>query len=189
MSFICFVLYYGFPQFTILIFTLKIPVLFILLARELPPSFSFSINTYTHSSTKVKQDISTPNHQSTQLTNAVNMSFNKLFALTTLAVLVLAGFASPAAINPSPNNANIIARQDDASFMSVDAFVAESDVKYGQVDHVKLDNLTTFMARQRTDPAQAVITASPNIGDVSINSSLHQPHATKVVVPTTDKKP
>jgi hypothetical protein len=174
MSFICFVLYYGFPQFTILIFTLKIPVLFILLARELPPSFSFSINTYTHSSTKVKQDISTPNHQSTQLTNAVNMSFNKLFALTTLAVLVLAGFASPAAINPSPNNANIIARQDDASFMSVD---------------VKLDNLTTFMARQRTDPAQAVITASPNIGDVSINSSLHQPHATKVVVPTTDKKP
>ena len=115
------------------------------------------------------------------------MSFNKLFALTTLVVLILAGFASPAAINPDSNNANIIARQDDASSTSVDALVAESDVKRGQVDHVKLDNFTTFTARQRTGPAQAVITASPKIGDVSINSSLYQPHATKVVVPTTDE--
>jgi hypothetical protein len=97
------------------------------------------------------------------------MSFKKSFALITLAVLILVGFASPAAINPDSTKANF-ARQDDVSSPSVDAYALETDAEHDLAHHPKLHNLTALKKRGKGDK----ITPNPAIGDVSIASHLHQ---------------
>jgi hypothetical protein len=91
------------------------------------------------------------------------MSFNKFFALIALAVLILAGFASPVALNPDSPKANF-ARQDEVSSTSVDAYAPETDAKRDLAHHQKARNLTTLMERDKGD----LIPPNPAVGDVSI---------------------
>jgi hypothetical protein len=100
------------------------------------------------------------------------MSFNKFFALITLAVLILVGFASPAAINPDSTNANF-ALQGDLSSTSVDAYDAETDAKRALADHPNFHNLTSLMAR---GDKGKLIPPNPAVGDVSSASNLHHNH-------------
>jgi hypothetical protein len=78
------------------------------------------------------------------------MSFNKLLALVTLAVLMLVGFASTVAINPNSPKPNL-PRHDDAFSTSVDASASETDAKRDLAHHRKVRNLTTFMERDKGD--------------------------------------
>jgi hypothetical protein len=80
------------------------------------------------------------------------MSFNKFFALITLAVLILAGFASPAAINPDSTNANFALQGDVSSSTSVDAYDAETDA------NVLWQTIQTFT----TSPASWLVVTKAN---------------------------
>jgi hypothetical protein len=100
------------------------------------------------------------------------MSSNKFFALVTLVVLILVGFASPAAINPDSTNANF-ALQDDVSSTSVDAYDAETDAKRDLADYLNFHNLTSLMAR--SDKGK-LIPPNPAVGDVSSASNPHHTH-------------